>query len=94
MPRTRTTSVCATLQSAKEISWSVPIISLLRSSPDANARQAKCFGDSKTAYSSGDGGRAKNLSSEGKDHQRKKDEFNMQAATWIFTGGSMSSDDS
>ncbi|KAL8293293.1 hypothetical protein RQP46_000987 [Phenoliferia psychrophenolica] len=44
----------------------------------------KAFSDSKAAYSGGDGARAKQLSGEGHDHQRRKDDFNLQAATWIY----------
>ena len=36
--------------------------------------QGKAFSASKQAYSSGDGGRAHELSMEGKEHQRKKDD--------------------
>jgi DNA-nicking Smr family endonuclease len=47
-------------------------------------RMAKCFDDSHKAYSSGDGGRAKQLSNEGHEHQRKMAQFNQEAADWIF----------
>ncbi|GAA5836958.1 hypothetical protein JCM3766R1_006490 [Sporobolomyces carnicolor] len=45
---------------------------------------AKCFADSQRAYQSGDGNSAHALSVEGKQHQRLKDEYNDQAAEWIF----------
>ncbi|GAA6011219.1 hypothetical protein JCM11491_006761 [Sporobolomyces phaffii] len=45
---------------------------------------AKCFADSQRAYTSGDGNAAHNLSLEGKEHQRMKEQYNDQAAQWIF----------
>lgn len=48
----------------------------------------QCFSQSKQAYSSGDGERAHELSMQGKEHQRKRDELNDQAAQWIFNGQS------
>ncbi|GAA5897388.1 uncharacterized protein JCM6883_006684 [Sporobolomyces salmoneus] len=45
---------------------------------------AKCFADSQRAYQSGSGESAHQLSLEGKQHQRLKDEYNDQAAEWIF----------
>lgn len=53
--------------------------------------QGKCFSQSKEAYNSGDGAKAKSLSLEGKDHQRRKNEFNGKAAQWIYNGSSRSS---
>jgi hypothetical protein len=47
-------------------------------------KQGKAFSASKQAYSAGDGGRAHDLSIEGKEHQRLKDQYNDQAASWIF----------
>ncbi|SCZ88967.1 BZ3500_MvSof-1268-A1-R1_Chr1-1g00861 [Microbotryum saponariae] len=44
----------------------------------------KAFSASKQAYASGDGGRAHDLSVEGKEHQRLKEQYNDQAAQWIF----------
>lgn len=46
----------------------------------------KAFTASKQAYNAGDGGRAHDLSMEGKEHQRKRDQYNDQAANWIYTG--------
>lgn len=46
----------------------------------------QCFSQSKQAYSSGDGERAHQLSMQGKEHQRKRDELNDQAAQWIYNG--------
>ncbi|GAA6049287.1 hypothetical protein JCM3770_005923 [Rhodotorula araucariae] len=45
---------------------------------------AKAFAASKQAYAAGDGGRAHDLSLEGKEHQRNKDRYNDDAAAWIF----------
>ncbi|GAA5876823.1 hypothetical protein JCM16303_006297 [Sporobolomyces ruberrimus] len=45
---------------------------------------AKCFSDSQRAYTSGNGEAAHQLSLEGKEHQRLKDQYNDQAAEWIF----------
>ncbi|KDE04323.1 hypothetical protein MVLG_05204 [Microbotryum lychnidis-dioicae p1A1 Lamole] len=44
----------------------------------------RAFSASKQAYASGDGGRAHDLSVEGKEHQRLKEQYNDQAAQWIF----------
>lgn len=46
--------------------------------------KAKCFSDSQRAYTSGNGEAAHQLSLEGKEHQRLKDQYNDQAAEWIF----------
>lgn len=45
---------------------------------------AKCFEESHQAYSRGDGAQAKTLSNRGKEHQRKMEILNKQAADWIF----------
>ncbi|KAH9485355.1 Smr domain-containing protein [Psilocybe cubensis] len=45
---------------------------------------AKCFRESHEAYSRGDGALAKELSNEGKDHQRKMEQLNKQASDFIF----------
>lgn len=42
------------------------------------------FDAASAAYKSGDGARAKELSNEGKMHQRRKEELNDQAADFIF----------
>lgn len=44
----------------------------------------QAFDAASDAYQSGDGARAKDLSNEGKAHQRRKEELNDQAADWIF----------
>ncbi|KAH7108313.1 DUF1771-domain-containing protein [Auriculariales sp. MPI-PUGE-AT-0066] len=45
---------------------------------------ARCFDESKQAYGSGDGARAKQLSEEGKAHKAEMESCNAQAAEWIF----------
>ncbi|GAA5969547.1 hypothetical protein JCM11641_008153 [Rhodosporidiobolus odoratus] len=45
---------------------------------------AKAFSSSKQAYASGNGEAAHNLSMEGKHHQRNKDQYNAEAAEWIY----------
>ncbi|UZJ52453.1 hypothetical protein CBS101457_001773 [Exobasidium rhododendri] len=47
-------------------------------------RMAKCFDGSHKAYSSGDSGRAKQLSNEGHEHKRKMEQANQEAADWIY----------
>lgn len=47
---------------------------------------AKCFQQSHEAYSQRNGTLAKQLSNQGKEHQRKMEEFNKQASDWIFGG--------
>lgn len=44
----------------------------------------QAFDAASEAYKAGDGARAKELSNEGKAHQRRKEELNDQAADWIF----------
>lgn len=48
------------------------------------AKRNSCFERSKQAYNSGDGAAAKELSNQGKMHDRKMDELNQQAADYIF----------
>ena len=45
---------------------------------------AKSFDESHKAYAQGDGGRAKQLSNQGHEHKQKMEQFNQQAADWIF----------
>ncbi|KAH9817725.1 hypothetical protein DFH28DRAFT_161379 [Melampsora americana] len=42
------------------------------------------FDEAHQAYGSGQKGRAKELSNQGKYHQRRRNELNQQAAEWIF----------
>lgn len=48
--------------------------------------QGQAFAASKQAYAGGDGEEAHNLSMQGKEHQRKRDQLNAEAAQWIFQG--------
>ncbi|KAM0790817.1 hypothetical protein ACM66B_004662 [Microbotryomycetes sp. NB124-2] len=50
----------------------------------------QAFSASKQAYASGDGGRAHDLSVQGKEHQRLKEMYNDQAAEWIFQANNRS----
>ena len=43
-----------------------------------------CFEESKRAYTTGDGARAKALSNEGKEHRAKMEQFNAEAGAWIY----------
>ncbi|KAI0051225.1 DUF1771-domain-containing protein [Auriscalpium vulgare] len=44
----------------------------------------RAFDESHTAYERGDGARAKELSNEGKAHQREMERLNAEASEWIF----------
>lgn len=45
---------------------------------------AECFKRSHDAYQSGDGALAKQLSNEGKQHQKEMESLNAEASAWIF----------
>lgn len=45
---------------------------------------AHCFDESRRAYDSGDGGRAKELSNEGKSHKAEMERLNKEASDWIY----------
>ncbi|OBZ67141.1 hypothetical protein A0H81_12985 [Grifola frondosa] len=47
-------------------------------------QMAQCFEQAHQAYAAGDGARAKELSNEGKAHQREMERLNAQASEWIF----------
>ncbi|KAF8906578.1 hypothetical protein CPB84DRAFT_1726269 [Gymnopilus junonius] len=47
-------------------------------------QMSKCFQQSHDAYARGDGALAKDLSNQGKDHQREMDQLNKQASDYIF----------
>lgn len=47
---------------------------------------AECFEKSHQAYARKDGASAKELSNQGKAHQRKMEQLNQEASDWIFTG--------
>jgi len=59
--------------------------SLRARASDEGAQMARCFEESHAAYARGDGARAKELSNEGKAHQREMERLNAQASEWIFT---------
>jgi len=46
---------------------------------------SRSFEESHQAYDRGEGGRAKELSNKGKEHQRRMEELNRKASEWIFT---------
>jgi hypothetical protein len=46
----------------------------------------RAFEESKRAYESGDGARAKQLSEEGKRYKASMEELNQQASDWIYHG--------
>ncbi|KAG8893133.1 hypothetical protein FRC01_013764 [Tulasnella sp. 417] len=52
---------------------------------------ARCFRESQDAYRSGDGARAKELSTEGKRHQAEMDRLNKEASNWIFEQNNLDS---
>ena len=47
---------------------------------------ARCFQESHEAYSRGDGAKAKELSNQGKEHQRQMEALNKKASDWIYVG--------
>jgi hypothetical protein len=47
---------------------------------------ARSFEQSHTAYAQKDGAAAKELSNEGKAHQREMERLNAEASAWIFRG--------
>ncbi|KAG8980651.1 hypothetical protein FRB90_007574, partial [Tulasnella sp. 427] len=52
---------------------------------------ARCFRESQEAYRNGDGGRAKELSTEGKRHQAEMERLNREASDWIFEQNNLDS---
>ncbi|KAH9948978.1 hypothetical protein B0H21DRAFT_820534 [Amylocystis lapponica] len=59
-------------------------VSLRQRARDAGAQMAQAFEASHTAYARGEGARAKELSNEGKAHQREMERLNAQASEWIY----------
>ena len=53
---------------------------------EAGAQMGRSFEESHAAYAGGERARAKELSNEGKAHQREMERLNAQASEWIFTG--------
>jgi hypothetical protein len=47
---------------------------------------ARAFEESHAAYAHKDGAGAKELSNEGKVHQKEMDRLNAEASAWIFRG--------
>lgn len=47
---------------------------------------AKCFQESHEAYARGDGALAKELSNQGKEHQKQMERLNQSASDFIFIG--------
>ena len=47
---------------------------------------ARAFEESHAAYARGDGAGAKDLSNQGKSHQREMERLNAEASAWIFRG--------
>ncbi|PBK68358.1 DUF1771-domain-containing protein [Armillaria solidipes] len=47
---------------------------------------ARCFSESREAYSRGDRAAAKDLSNQGKDHKQKMEQLNKEASDWIYLG--------
>jgi Domain of unknown function (DUF1771) len=60
--------------------------SLRSQAREEGEQMARLFQQSREAYARGDGGLAKQLSLEGKEHQRKMDELDRQASDWIYLG--------
>ncbi len=52
----------------------------------AGDKMAKCFEQSREAYSRRDGALAKQLSEEGKKHKAEMERLNKEASGWIFAG--------
>ena len=49
---------------------------------------ARCFEESKQAYTSGDGAHAKALSNEGKAHKAEMEQLNAEASAWVYASKS------
>lgn len=76
----RATHPASLLEFAKLISGALPRLSRLtsKSSPSDFLAQLTCR--------SGDGGKAHDLSQEGKSHQQRQDQLDDQASEWIYNG--------
>ncbi|TIA82075.1 hypothetical protein E3P98_01656 [Wallemia ichthyophaga] len=72
-------------QAAEQYWMSQPEYTELRDRANAEGdKMGRCFDAASSAYTSGDGGRAKELSNEGKEHKKERSRINKQAADWIF----------
>ena len=49
---------------------------------------ARCFEESKRAYTAGDGAKAKVLSNEGKEHRVRMEQLHGEASAWIYASKS------
>jgi hypothetical protein len=58
--------------------------SLRARAKDEGDNMARCFEESKRAYTSGDGAKAKTLSNEGKEHKARMEQSNAEASAWIY----------
>jgi hypothetical protein len=63
-----------------------PDLDLRKRANQAGDSMGQCFEESKRAYSSGDGARAKQLSEEGKRHKAEMERLNREASDWIYHG--------
>jgi len=63
-------------------------VSLRARANDEGDKMARCFEESKRAYTSGDGARAKTLSNEGKEHKAKMEELHLEASAWVYASES------
>ncbi|KAF9566814.1 DUF1771-domain-containing protein [Agrocybe pediades] len=59
-------------------------VSLRAQANEHGDEMARCFQRSHEAYAKGDGALAKELSNQGKEHQRKMEQLNKQASDYIF----------
>ena len=72
-------------QSAEQYWQSQPeYVDLRNQARAAGDKMGQCFDKASSAYKSGDGGRAKELSNEGNSHKEERNRLNKQAADWIF----------
>jgi len=72
-------------QDPNQVNQSNDYYTSLRAQANEHGDQmAKCFQQSHEVYNRGDGALAKQLSNQGKEHQRKMEDFNREASDWIF----------
>jgi len=58
---------------------------------EAGDQMSRAFQAGHEAYAQGDGARAKQLSNEGKEHKRRMESLNQQAADWIYHANNLDS---
>jgi len=73
-------------QTFPEITISQDGLALASVAPSSGHRSARSLFAAADAIRSGDGGRAHELSVQGKSHQAKQDALDDKAAAWIFQG--------